>query len=184
MDVFRLMAMPDKVLAIEGLPESLLEGFEMSRADGFPRHWKAWMGMKKKITKLPPERDALTGQIRRFEPIIEEDSYFYWVDWNLGPVTEKWSAVCDYIRQNVKRGFSLKEKIEDMARPLAPNKSDGVMLEPEEVIIIPLTTVDVEQPKEAELYLCDEEGCKSEFDKERALRMHKMVKHKKETVSA
>ena len=185
--------MPDKVIAFDELPEDLVKGFELCRADGFPRHWKQWLGKKTKVTQAPPERDALTGQVRRFDPIIEEDSFFYLVDWTLGPVVEKWKMVCDYVRQNVSKDVRLSEKIDDMALPLAPNKTDGVTLEPEDVVIIPLPAVNAaladargnELLKTAPINLmkCTAEGCTSEFEGKfarNALRMHTQKKHKKE----
>lgn len=136
MQVFRLMNLPDRVIAFDELPESLVEGFEMCNADGFPRHWKEWLGKKKRYIKIPPEKDYLTGQVRRFDPIVEEDSYFYLVDWNVQPIVDKWQDVCSYVRSHVDKETRLMDKITDMAVKLAPNKSDGVTLEPEDVPVI------------------------------------------------
>lgn len=135
---FRIMDMPDRVIAFDELPARLLEGFEMCRSEGFPRHWKEWLGKRKKVTKLAPERDPLTGQIRRFDPLVEEDYYFYLVDWTVNPVVEKWEEVCDFVKSHVDKDVRLMERIGDMAKPLAANKSDGVTLEPEEVTVIPI----------------------------------------------
>lgn len=206
MQVFRLMNLPDRVIAFDELPESLVSGFEMCRADGFPRHWKEWMGKKKKVTPIPPEKDLLTGQVRRFDPIVEEDHFFYLVDWNIQPIVEKWQAVCDYVRSHVDKEIRLMDKITDMAVKLAPSKSDGVMLEPEEVPVIPiLKTVSLvdsngndvprgtvekrssplveKAEKPSVLTVCDEPGCKFESEgpySKNAVAMHKMKKHKKE----
>jgi len=182
------MGMPDKVIAFDELPEDLVKDFEMTRADGFPRHWKEWLGKKEKKTNIPPEKDFLTGNVRRFDPIIEEDSFFYLVDFMIQPIVEKWQRVCDYVRQNVDKETRLMDKIDDMALPLAPDKTSGVTLEPEEVIVIKL-------PKEAKLEAkpeksnfikCDEPDCIAEYDgpyAKAALRMHKQKKHAKEKVA-
>jgi len=195
MDVFRLMAMPDRVVAFDGLPENLLKGFERCRAEGFPRHWKEWMGKKKVTIPVPPEKDMLTGAVRRFDPIIDEDSFFYLVDWTSNPSTEAWKNVCDYARQNVPQEFRLKEKIEDMALPLAPNKTDGVSLEPEDVVVIPLkktligVTSSTETPTKQESssskqsIQCQEPGCSYEAEgsyAKNSMRFHVNKKHKKE----
>lgn len=183
MQCFRLMNMPDRVIAFDALPERLVEGFELCRADGFPRHWKDWLGKVKKVTKIPPEKDFITGEVRRFAPIVEEESCFYLVDWTLKPIEEKWKEICDYVRQNVDKEFRLMEKIEDMAKPLADNKTDGVTLEPEEVVVIPLPkpllTSDGSELKNVprETFKCTESGCKSEFDTKQGVRMHKMKRH-------
>lgn len=198
MQVFRLMGMPDKVIAFNDLPERLLEGFEMCSADGFPRHWKEWMGKQKKVTRIPPEKDLLTGQVRRFEPIIEEDAFFYLVDWHLGPVVERWAAVCDFVRAHVDKETRLKDKIDDMAVPLAGNKSDSVTLEPEDVPVIPipieyqekepkLASLVGNEPKEivpqGTIFKCPEYGCGREFEAKQALRMHTIKKHSKAKVA-
>lgn len=188
MHVFRLMAMPDKVIAFDSLPERLLLGFEMSRADGFPRHWKEWLGKRKKVTMIPPEKDFLTGQVRRFDPIVEENFFFYLVDWTINSDEEKWKEICDYVRQHVSKDVRLKEKIEDMALPLAANKTDGVTLEPEDVPVIPLPKeepglINLNAGEPIQIIKCTEEGCKAEFEgkyAKNALRMHRMKKHEKE----
>lgn len=197
MQCFRLMNLPDRVIAFDELPEELVRSFEMCRADGFPRHWKEWLGKKKKITPIPPEKDFLTGQVRRFDPIVEEDSFFYLVDWNIQPQVEKWQEVCDYIRSHVDRETRLMEKITDMAVKLAPNKTDGVSLEPEDVPVIKIIRdvlvspagAKIEPPankakesKESIVVKCDEEGCKFESEgayAKNAVRMHKAKRHPK-----
>lgn len=200
---FRIMNMPDRVIAFDELPKRLLEGFELCPAAGFPRHWKEWLGKTEKITKIPPEKDFLTGQVRRFDPIIESDAYFYLVDWTLNPVMEKWKEVCDFVRQHVDKDVRLMEKLEDMALPLAANKTDGVTLEPEEVPVIPiplqfqektpvlavpgLHPMTAEEKKQG-FIMCGEEGCKYEASgpwAKNSIRMHKMKRHpKKEPVAA
>lgn len=187
MQVLRLMNMPDRVIAFDELPERLLSGLEMCRADGFPRHWKEWVGKKEKITAIPPEKDLLTGAVRRFDPIVEQDYFFYLVDWTIQSNEEKWAEICDYVRQNVNKEFRLMDKIEDMAKPLAGNKSDGVTLEPEEVVIIPLPKEN-EAPKEIKkpsanesvTVKCDAKDCTFEAQgayAKNSLRMHKLKKH-------
>ena len=187
MHIFRLMAMPDKVIAFKNLPESMVNGFEMCRADGFPKYWKEWMGKRKRNINIPPEKDLLTGQVRYFKPIEEEDSFFYLVDWNLEPVVEKWKELVDYVRHHVSKETRLAEKLEDMAVPLAQNKTDGMTLEPEDIPVIEIIQSENEkvvENTEKEVYSCKEEGCGSYFDKKSGLRMHTMKRHKKELVSA
>lgn len=202
MQIFRLMGMPDRVLAFDKLPARLLEGFEDCRAEGFPRHWREWMGKRPKVTKVPPERDFMTQQVRVFQPIVEEDCFFYLVDYNSNPMMEKWKEVCDFVRQHVSKDVRLMERIEDMAVPLAANKTDGVTLEPENVPIIPIP-VEYQETKEALILptetkvtptesiaphgtiKCDQ--CETEYKgkfAKNALRMHIMAKHKKQAVAA
>lgn len=193
MQVFRLMGMPDSIIAFDELPERLTNGFEMCRADGFPRHWKEWMGKRKKFTAIPPEKDLLTGQVRKFDPIVEEDAFFFLVDWTLNTNEEKWAEISDYVRQNVDKEVRLKEKIEQMAVPLAPNKTDGVTIEPEDVPIIPLqkgAEAIQDKPKldsvPIDTVKCPEKDCTYEAQgkyAKNAIRMHTQKKHKKEPAS-
>lgn len=187
MQVFRLMNMPDRVIAFDELPERLLSRFDMCNADGFPRHWKEWLGKKKRITQIPPEKDFLTGQVRRFEPIVEENHFFYVVDYTVNPMVEKWKELCDYVRQHVSKETRLMENIDDMAVPLAANKSDGVTLEPEDVPVIPIPpeaeslivpVVIAAKKEELPSLKCTEDGCTSVFEKASQLRMHKLGKHR------
>lgn len=181
MQVFRLMGMPDKVIAFDELPEDLVKGFEMIKADGFPKYWKKWLGEREVITRIAPELNPVTGQRRTFEPIVEKDSYFYLVDWNLKPVVEKWKELESYVRAKVPSDFRLTDKLEDMAKPLAADKVAGISLEPDDVVVIPI-------PKEARLasiknetvmYKCEEPGCDREFDHKNGVRLHTMKKHPK-----
>lgn len=183
LQVFRLMGMPDKIIAFDELPEDLVKGFELCRADGFPKYWKKWMGEREIVTKIPAVLNPVTGQKQIFDPFVEKDSYFYLVDWNVKPVVEKWKKIEEYVRQKVSPDFRLTDKLEAMAKPLAPNKVDGISLEPDDVVIIPL-------PKESKTLAtesvphgtikCTEAGCDREFDDKRGIRMHMMKKHPKE----
>lgn len=196
MQVFRLMDLPDKVIAFDALPKRLTEGFELCPAEGFPRHWKEWMGKTERVIKVPPERDPITQQVRKFEPIYEKDYFFYLVDWRRGPVEEKWREVCEFVKTHVSKDTRLKENIADMALPLAANKTDSVTLEPEDVPIIQIAAeyqeldgVSLEPKSAVSIFVrCEAEGCTAEFDGERArqaLRMHAMRKHPaKEKVAA
>jgi hypothetical protein len=194
MQVFRFMGLPDKVLAFDSLPERLCQGFEWVRADGFPRHWKEWMGKRDRIIKIPPEKDFLTGGVRTFDPIKESDCYFFLVDAFLQPSLERWKEVSDWVRQHVSKDVRLMDKLEDMALPLAPDKTSSVTLEPEDVPVIPIPIEYQEkdavpsviepanhtpQPK---MVVCEEEGCKWERENDgyarSALRMHQK-KHAK-----
>jgi hypothetical protein len=65
----------------------------------------------------------------QYDPIVEEDSFFYLVDWNIGAVVEKWKEICNYLKYDVKT-------VEEMAKPLAPDKISQIDLEPEDVKVI------------------------------------------------
>lgn len=194
MQVFRLMGMPDKIIAFDELPEELVKGFELIKAEGFPRYWKKWIGEREIVTPIPPEMNAITGERRTFPPIVEKDSYFYLVDWGIKTSVEKWKKIEEYVRNKVASDFRLTDKLEDMAKPLAPNKTEGITLEPDDVVVIPV-------PKEAPALIteskdknvsrgtvrCEEKDCDREFDgayAQNALRMHMQKKHKKQEIAA
>lgn len=202
MQVFRFMDSPDRVLAFDSLPERLVLGFELCRADGFPRHWKNWMGKVKLYTKIPPEKDFLTGSIRTFPPIVEEDSFFYLVDATLNNHVEKWKDVTDFVRANVSKDIRLTERLEDMSKPLAANKTDSVSLDPEDVTVIPIplefqekepvasmpTIIDPPRPPVEKKFLnCDEPGCDYQAEgtyAKNSIRFHKQKKHPKQVAVA
>jgi hypothetical protein len=191
MQVFRLMGMPDKVIAFDSLPDRLLVGLDMTKAEGFPRHWKEWMGKQKRIMRIPPERNPLNGEVRTFKPIEEEDYFFYLVDWNIRSQEDRWKEISDYVRLNAPQDMRIPEKLQDMAKPLAKDKLEAVALEPEEVPVIPLPKAEsADAPQNetitgsAEVFAvkCDE--CVAEFKSKQAVRMHKMKKHPKVTAAA
>jgi len=198
MQVFRLMGSPDKIIAFDELPEDLVQGFELLKAEGFPKAWKNWLGTKEIVTKIPSLLNPVTGERQTFEPFIEKDSYFYLVDSNIKPVMEKWKKIEEYVRQKVSSEFRLTDKLEDMAKALAPDKTSGITLEPDEVIIIPLpkeikTSVKEpiihakQEPAKLEMdkvYKCEVDGCGKEFGAKQGLRMHTMKRHAKVEVTA
>lgn len=192
MQCFRLMGLPDKVIAFDELPERLVQPFELITADGFPRHWKHWLGKKKRIIRVPNEKDPWTGQVRSFQPIIEEDHYFYLVDSMRQPSMDAWVEIQNYVKSHVDKDVRLKDNLADMAVPLAPNKTDGVMLEPEDVPVIPLPKEkNIEEGNEnppmdqsSAQFKCDFKDCGKEFKNDFGLTVHMRRMHQREKVSA
>lgn len=199
MQVFRLMGMPDKVLAFDSLPDRLLVGLDMTKADGFPRHWKEWMGKTKRVTRIPPERNPMTGEVRTYKPIEEEDYYFYLVDWHIRVQEERWDEIKEFVRKYAPQDERLPDKLEDLAKPLAKDKLEAVSLEPEEVNIIKIplqhqervvaaSDGDAVKPQviktepDAKI-VCPEEGCGKEFGSKQAIRLHTLKKHSKKPVA-
>lgn len=200
MQVFRLMSLPDKVIAFDSLPDRLLSGIELCRAEGFPRHWKEFLGRIEKKIPIPPEKDLLTGQVRYFDPIIDNDAFFYLIDQSINQSSDRWKEICDFVRRVVPKDFRLLDKIDDMALPLAANKTDGVTLEPEDVVIIPIPLEfqekapklvnkngsEIKKEENLNALKCTEPGCKSEFEgayARNSLRMHTLKKHKEKVVA-
>ena len=184
--VFRLMGMPDRVLAFDELPARLLVGLEMTRADGFPRHWKEWMGKTKRTIRVQQEKNPLTGQMTTYKPIEEEDCFFYLIDWNIRIQEDRWEEIKKYVKTHAPVDMRLPDKLEDLAVPLAKDKLEAVSLEPEDMPVIPLSPdislvkpsgEPVEKTSEIKMYKCEEKDCGREFDDKRGIRMHRMKKH-------
>ena len=125
MQVFRLVqpGIVDKVIAFEELPASLMRGIKKLPSTGLPRHWR----------EFAPE--------------------FYVLDYiSTNNDKERWEQISNHVRRVVEPSVRLMDKLEDMARPMAPNSKDAVDLEPEDVPVIPLpskevASTDEEQPK-------------------------------------
>lgn len=195
MQVFRLMGMPDKVLAFNDLPDRLLVGLDMTKADGFPRHWKEWMGKRKRVTRIIPETNLLTGEVRTYAPIEEEDYFFYLVDWHVRVQEDRWNEIKEFTKKYAPQDMRLPDKLEDLAKPLAKDKLEAVSLDPEDVVVIPILeefqekkpallapsgkeVSKVVEPKK-EPMVCPEPGCGKEFKNKQGIFIHNLKKHGK-----
>ena len=116
MQVFRLwqVGTPDKLIAIDSLPEDLLTGIERTGSDGLPRHWKKFL------------EDGGDGR-------------FYALNYlRLNKDVESWQKISNHVRKACEVSVRLMDKLEDMARPMAPDCKTSPTLEPEEIPVIPL----------------------------------------------
>ena len=143
--VVRFMDMPDKVIAFEGLPEELLNEFEMLNCSKLPRHWRDFIGTRERIVKIKPERDPYTGKMSE-NTIVKETAPFCWVvDREINKDKEAWRVVESYVKRNAPKDFRLTDPIVEietgkstMAKPMANDANSELSLEPEDVVIIPL----------------------------------------------
>jgi len=188
--VLRLVGMPDKMIAFDELPEDLLKDFDMQSEKSLPRYWREWIGNRTRTIKIKPYVDPMTRQLIHCAPIEEEAPFTWVVDWEINSNKDAWSMIAAYVRQNVQEGFRLLDKLEDMAKPLAPNVSEQITLEPEDILIIPLKkAVAVEAPpadsgaapvpppvanKEASFKCAD---CGKEFASKQGVVLHRTKKH-------
>lgn len=185
--VFRLMGMPDKVIAFDELPEDLVAPFEMHACNKLPREWRDFIGTRDKHIKIKPEFDPLTRQWVKFPELVERAPYAYLVDIESGPNREAWANVEDYVKRNAPKDFRLMDKIADMAKKMANDEHSELNLEVEDVVVIPLPkpvkedigTTETIIVKEPEMFACDK--CERKFEKKQALRMHQMKKHSEES---
>lgn len=185
--VFRLMDMPDRVIAFDELPQELLEGLEMCDCSKLPRHWRDYLGMREKHVRIPPDRDPLTGTVRTYKPIVQTGPYAYLIDQEVNHDRERWQEIESYVRRNAPKDFRLLDKLKDMAKPMGKDVHSELDLEPEDVIIVPLPKgAEVKEPEAAtvalENFKC--EDCPKEFDSKSGLRLHRLKKHAEQKVLA
>jgi hypothetical protein len=146
MQVIRLVDMPDRLIAFDELPESMLDGIDMLPPTGLPRHWREFLGKRKKFIRILPERDPYTGQMRKFEPLVEEGPFFFVIDRTVNNDEEKWQEISNYVRRMTPKEFRLKDRIEDMAIPMAVDVKSELNIEPEQIPVIPLVKEVKEEP--------------------------------------
>lgn len=124
MQVFRLVqaGVVDKVIAFDELPKDLIQGINQREPSGLPRHWK------------------------EFAP------FFFILDYvGTNNDKERWAKISSYVRRTVDTSFRILDRLEDMAKPMAPNSKDALDLEPEDVVVIPLqSTPRAEEPGQIE----------------------------------
>jgi hypothetical protein len=177
--VFRLMGMPDKVIAFDELPADLLEGLEMCDCSKLPRDWRDFIGTREKPIRIPPDRDPLTGQVRTYTPVVQKGPYAYLIDWEINHDKERWQEIESYVRRNAPKDFRLLDKIADMAKPMGQDAHSELSLEIESVVVIPLPKTEEKEPEVAtvsvETFKCSD--CDKEFDKKQGLRLHRLKKH-------
>lgn len=184
--VLRLMGMPDKMIAFDELPEDLLKDLEMQDEKSLPRYWREWIGNRKRVVNIKSYVDPMTRQLIKCAPLVEEGPFTWTVDWEINAQKDAWSQICSYVRQNVANDFRLLDRLEDMAKPLAPNVSEQITLEPEDIIIIPIkkqaviapdptaSTVRVATSEESG-FKCGE--CGKEFSSKQGVVLHRTKKH-------
>lgn len=184
--VLRLIGMPDKMIGFDELPEDLLKDLDMQDEKALPRYWREWIGTRERTIHIKPYVDPMTRQLIKCAPLIESGPYVWTVDWEINAQKDAWSAICAYVRQNVKDGFRLLDRLEDMAKPLAPNVSEQITLEPEDIIIIPIKKAVVDEPDPTAStvrvataseagFKCEE--CGKEFSSKQGVVLHRTKKH-------
>ena len=179
--------MPDKIIAFDELPEDFLSELEMQNEKAMLRYWKDFIGTRKRTIQIKPYVDPMTRQLIKCEPIVEESPFTWVVDWEINSNVDAWSRICAYVRQNVQEGFRLLDKIEDMAKPLAPNVSEQITLEPEDVVIIPLKKVESKAETSGNVpapsLVAESKGdstcveCNREFANKHGLFIHRKKRH-------
>lgn len=191
MQLFRLMGMPDKLIAFDSLPKSYLEGLEMHDCSKLGRAWRDFIGKVERITQVKPELDPITRQMRTFPVIKETAPFAYLIDWETNHDKERWGEIVEYVRKNApvtwkqagadgaEVAIRMMDDLEKMAKPLGSDAHSEGILEPEDVNIIPLAKIVEEEGPTVEVVTIDFKcnQCEKSFDSKQGILVHKRKKH-------
>lgn len=194
MEVFRLMGMPDKVIAFDSLPKEYLEGLEMHDCSKLGRAWRDFVGKVERITQVKPELDPITRQVRTFPVIKETAPFAYLIDWETNHDKERWGEIVEYVRKNApvtwkqtgsdgaEVSIKMMDDLEKMAKPLGRDAHSEATLEPEDVYVVPLAKIVEEKDVETSTvevisteFKCNQ--CERSFDSKQGILVHKRKKH-------
>lgn len=139
----------DRVIVFDSLPERLYKNVRTRETAGFPRSWAKWLasiGSTRIVYKTETSVDVSRNYTFKKTPIGNEPCFFV-LDYNdTNQDKEAWRGICEHLRLNVGPEVRLKEKVEEMAIPLAPNCTSALTVEPEDVPVIPVPGEASEEP--------------------------------------
>lgn len=169
MQAFKLInaGFVDRVIVFDELPQRLMQGIRTREVAGFPRAWARWLGeigsvrdtFKTSTTKRGP------GDYVYEHTKIGSEPCFYVLEYtDVNADKDAWRRIAEHLRMHCGEGVRLKEKTEEMAIAFAPNSTDPLSIEPEDVPIIPVpreTATPVKENsreliKEGETYIVEE----------------------------
>lgn len=139
----------DRVIVFDTLPERFLKNVKTREAAGFPRAWAKWLqsiGSLRTVFKTDTSVDLARNWTFKYTPIGMEPCFFILDYQDLNADKEIWRQICEYLRMNVGPEVRLKEKIDDMARPLAASPTMPLDVEPEDVPVIPVPRETIDAP--------------------------------------
>lgn len=190
--VFRIMGMPDKVIAFDELPEDIIKDVDWHDCGKLPKDWREFIGLKERVIKVKPDINPITRQTETYPDLKQKGYFSYLLDFEVNKDKEIWGVIENYVKRNAPKDFRLTDKLIDMAKPMAADPHSELTLETEEVVVVPLPKIIVENTyeqattelakdeKKEEVYRCEE--CGKVFDDKRGIRLHKIKKHSKEEV--
>lgn len=141
MQIFRLVGPHvDRVIAFDELPKRLLEGIRHRDCSELPRYWKEKGCNSKEVSvkKIRPGSDPKNPQ---YDIANVTRHFHYMLEYQMvNADKEKWAEISDFVRRAVDTKFRLKDKLEDMALPMAGDFREELKLEPEAVLeqVIPI----------------------------------------------
>lgn len=131
----------DRVIVFDELPERLMKNVRTREAAGFPRAWAKWLasiGSLRTVFKTETSVDLARNWTYKYTPIGQEPCFFMLDYMDINADKERWREICEYLRMNVGPEVRLKEKMEEMALALAPNPTQPLSVEPEDIPVIPV----------------------------------------------
>lgn len=144
----------DKVIVFDSLPERLYKNAATRACDGFPKAWARWLGeigSTRTVFQTETTVDLARNWKYTHTPVGKEPCFFVLQYTDINADKEMWRAICEHLRLNVGPEVRLKEKIEEMARPLAANATQPLEIEPEDVPVIPVPEEKVKEVSHQEL---------------------------------
>lgn len=162
MQVFKLVrgGFVDSLIAFDSLPERILKGIRTRDLAGLPRYWAAWLKEKGSVRPVFKTGTEVL-QDRNFKitktPVGIEPCFWILEYQDLNSDKEKWAEINNYIRQSVEMTVRLKDRIEDMARPMAPSSSAPLELEPDDIPVISIPADKLETPEASSMVQSSEE---------------------------
>lgn len=156
MQAFKLVngGFVDRVIVFDELPERFTKGVRTKEAAGFPRAWAKWLasiGSMRPVMKTETTVDLARNYTFKHTPIGQEPCFFVLDYTDINADKQRWREICEYLRLNVGPEVRLKEKIEEMALQLAPNATQPLSVEPEDIPVINVPRETIQEPSHKEL---------------------------------
>lgn len=144
----------DRVIVFDSLPERLYKNVRTRACEGFPRSWAKWLseiGSLRPVIRTETTVDLARNWTFKHTPIGMEPCFFVLDYTDINADKESWRNICDYLKANCGPEVRLKEKVHDMALPLAGDCYKPLEVEPEDIPVIPLPKEVIAEPSYQEL---------------------------------
>lgn len=141
MQVFKLVSggFVDKVIAFQSLPKNLLAGIRTRDTFGLPSAWRRHLESNGSVRDvMKTETEVLADRNLKIEKTpIGKEACFWVLDYvETNSDKEKWAEIESFVRGAVEGKVRLKDKLSDMATPMAPNPTSPLELDPENIPVI------------------------------------------------
>lgn len=144
----------DRVIVFDTLPERLCRTVKTRACEGFPRAWAKWLaeiGSVRTVFKTETSVDLARNWTFKHTPIGTEPCFFVLDYMDINADKEAWRNICDYLKANCGPEVRLKEKIDEMAIPLAGDSYKPLEVEPEDIPVIQVPSEVAQEPTHQDL---------------------------------